>query len=398
MIADSRRAGAATPPPSAEDAPPGDAPDGAAIEARLDKIVTGKPGPFSPSGAVMAVSDGRGAVTVRARGADARGAPVSADSLLLLASASKLATGLLILRLVERGALALDASIGTYLPEARAAEVPGVTIARMLSHTSGLPIEIGHDLSTTPGPVRWEAGLRWPGAMAEACLAARLEAEPGTVVQYSNVAYGLLGLAAERVTGTPFARLLDQEVFAPLGIEAYVDQPPPREPMAVSDVPSPHVGTELEPYNSAVGRGLGAPWVGVTTNVSGLLAMVRAYLDDGALLSPAMAAEARRNRNGGLPGGFVGEHVFLGHNPSRPVTWTACEWGLAIEVQGGKQPHWAPANLPHSFGQIGSSGCLGWCDPASGVAWAIFGARAADSGWLLRHGARIAQTALAAAG
>jgi hypothetical protein len=125
--------------------------------------------------------------------------------------------------------------------------------------------------------------------------------------------------------------------------------------------------------------------------------LVRAYLDNSSVISPEMAAKARSNRNGELPGGFVAEHVFLGHGPSRPVAWSPCEWGLAVEVQGGKEPHWAPSNLPQSFGQIGSSGCLAWADPESGVAWAIFGARATHSGWLLRHGARIAQTALAAA-
>jgi hypothetical protein len=96
-------------------------------------------------------------------------------------------------------------------------------------------------------------------------------------------------------------------------------------------------------------------------------------------------------------GGFPSNDAFIAHHPSRPITWSPCPWGLAIELQGGKQPHWALPTLPRSFGQIGSSGCLAWHDPESGVSWAFAGARTTESGWLVRHGARITQSALAAA-
>jgi len=66
---------------------------------------------------------------------------------------------------------------------------------------------------------------------------------------------------------------------------------------------------------------------------------------------------------------------------------------LGVEVQGAKKPHWAPATLPKSFGQIGSSGCIGWCDSDSGIAWALLGARSTESGWPVIHGPRIAAAA-----
>lgn len=353
--------------------------------------------PFVISGGVFAVSDRNGRTSIVAAGADATGRPVREDSLIALASASKLATGLLILRLVDRGQLELDAPVGRYLPEAAAASHPGVTIRRLLSHTAGMPLEVGHDLSSPPGEVRWEAGLHWPGSLAAACMAATPATEPGAALQYSNVGFGLLGLAAERVGGLGFARLLDAEVFEPLGIEAYVDRLPPREYIRVTDVPSPFAGTDAEPYNGSVSRLLGTPWANVISNAAGLLALARAYGEGSALLSPALARAARSDQTGGVPGGFATTEAFLGHGPSRSITWDPCPWGLSVEVQGGKQPHWAPPTLPDSFGQIGSSGCLGWCDPGSGVSWAVLGARTTDSGWLLRHGARIAQTAIAAA-
>jgi beta-lactamase class C len=304
---------------------------------------------------------------------------------------------LLVLRLVDLGKLDLQAGIGDYLPTARSATIPGVTIQRLLCHTSGLPLEIPHDFSTPPGSVRWHAELKWPGEMAEACLDAEPVSVPGTTVQYSNIAYGLLGLAAERMTDTPYARLLDQHVFDPLGINAFVGRSPDYAVLEVSGVTGPHAGTRIEPYNSAMAHRFGVPWAGVGTNAAGLLALVRAYASGSKILSADTARVARTDQTEGRSGGFKTTEAFMGHGPSRAITWSPCSWGLSVEVQGGKEPHWSPSSLPESFGQIGSSGCLAWHDPKSGVSWAFFGARTAESGWLLRHGGRIAQSALSAA-
>lgn len=374
------------------------APDSGALYSRLERVVSAKPNsPFGVSGAALAVAGPDGTSTVVSLGVDARGTAVEGRSLFPLASASKLATGLMILRLVELGELRLSSHVREYLPKARAALHEGVTIRRLMSHTSGLRLEVGHDLSTPPGEVRYEQGLHWPGPLAAACLAAEPAGVPGESVQYSNIGYGLLALAAEQQTGHPFARLLDELVFGPLGMEAYVDRLPARPPAAVHEVHSPHVGTPLEPINTNVWQLLGTPWAGVTTDVRGLLALVRAYGDASPLLSPETAKVARTDQTGGVGGGFATTEAFLGHLPSRSIVWSRAPWGLAVELQGGKEPHWAPAALPKSFGQIGSSGCLAWCDPESRVAWALFGTRTTESGWLLRHGAKIAQSAIAAA-
>lgn len=361
-------------------------------EERLHKLIGS--GPYAISGAVLAVLDPCGGMHVAASGVDATGTPLAEDSLMGLASASKLATGLLILRLVDRGLLRLDGHIGDYLPEAAAAAKAGITIRRLLSHTSGMGLEVGHELSSPPGTMRWQDGQVWPGEPAAACLAAEPALEPGAAVQYSNVAYGLLALAAERVAEMSFARLLKAEVFEPLRIEAYIGELPPRRAIVVADVPSPFIDTPAEPYNGDNWMASGLPWACVISDVRGLLALTAAYARSGNLLSPEISHSARTDQTEGVAGGFGTTEPFLGHDPSRKVTWEPCPWGLSIELQGGKLPHWAPANLPSSFGQIGSSGCLGWHDPASGVTWAILGARSTDGGWLLRHGGRIAQTAL----
>ncbi len=375
-----------------------EAPSRAALLSTLERVVSANPiGPFSVSGAAFAVANREGALTIVCKGEDARSLPVAEDSLFPLASASKLATGLLILRLVDLEVIRLDAGLGEYLPEASSVHVPGVTIRRLLCHTSGLPLEISHDLSSVPGSLRYREGLRWPGEMARACLLSTPVRAPGTTVQYSNVAYGLLGLAAEKVTGIPFARALERFVFDPLRIEAYIDRLPERAPLAVADVPGPFAGTELEPYNSPMWRLLGAPWAGITTNAAGLLALLAAYTSASTILSHEAVQIACADQTGGKSGGFATNEAFMGQSPSRTITWAPCAWGLSVEVQGGKQPHWAPSTLPNSFGQIGSSGCLAWHEPIRGLTWVFLGARTTESGWLLRHGTRIARSALTSA-
>ena len=133
------------------------------------------------------------------------------------------------------------------------------------------------------------------------------------------------------------------------------------------------------------------------TNAEGMLRLVRAYGAESKLLSEDMASLARTDQAAGLSGGFVSAEAFAAHFPPKPVSWSPSPWGLSIELQGGKVPHWAPQSMPISFGQIGSSGCLAWHDPSTGVSWAFLGARTTHSGWLVRHGVRIAQSAIKAA-
>jgi CubicO group peptidase (beta-lactamase class C family) len=371
---------------------------GVELHERLKRIVTSRTdNAFGVSGAVFGIMGADGSIHIEALGVDAAGTAMSPCSYMPIASASKLATGLLILILAEQGALDLDAEIGTYLPEAAAAKVAGVTIRRLLSHTSGLPVEYRHELSEPMGSLQWREGLIWPGDFAGQCLEYVPELRPGTLVQYSNLAFNLLGLVSSRVTARPLADDLDLLVFRPLKVQACLGRLPSQHVIQVADVPSPYAGTSLEPYNGTTARLSGAPATGVLTNAEGLLKLVRAYAPHSSLLSEQMSALARSDHAAGLSGGFTSTEAFIGHLPPKPIEWTPCPWGLSIELQGGKAPHWAPQSMPTSFGQIGSSGCLAWHDPETQVSWALMGARTTYSGWLVRHGARIAQSALQAA-
>lgn len=323
-------------------------------------------------GITVAAIQGPQPLEVLRLGTDASGCPLAADSLFPVASVTKLATALAVLRLVDRALLALDDPLGLHLPEAFAAQ-PGVTLRRLLSHTAGLPLDL------PPEAAPYAPGLNWP-ALAAACLQTPLSHPPGTRVQYSNVGYGLLALVVELHTGQPFPAALHDLVLGPLGIEGCLGEEPPRPPVILSGVRGPHAKTALEPYNSPFWRSLALPWGGLLTTAEGAVRLVRAFQGvPSGFLRPETAAEATRNQAGELGGGYV-----------RPLLWPRCPWGLGPELHGHKTPHWVPAQAsPESFGHAGASGSLAWVDPTAGVAWAILGTRTADGGWLLRRGPAI---------
>lgn len=334
-------------------------------------------------GIVVATARGGGQVEVVCLGTDAADLPLSPDSLFPVASVTKLATALAVLRLVDVGEISLDDTLARLLPEAVAAAHPGVTPRRLLSHTAGLPMDLSGEAAAY-GP-----GLDWP-ALADACIRTPLSHPPFSRVQYSNVGYGLLAAIVERRTARDFQSVLRTQVLEPLGIEAYLGEEPPRPPAVLAGVRGPHAGTALEPFNSRFWRSLALPWGGLVTTAAGAIALARAFLGPPAgLLSRELAAEATRNQADDLEGGFA-----------PPLIWNPSPWGLGPDLRGEKKPHWAPPPpivSPDSFGHSGASGCIAWADPSSGIAWAILGTRTADSGWLLRHGPAIAEALLRAA-
>lgn len=331
-------------------------------------------------GLVVALARGDGPPQQIVVGGDGAGRPLAADSLFPIASVTKLATALALLRLADSGDLGVDDPLAEHLPDAAAAQ-PGVTLRALLSHTAGLPI----DVARADAP--YAPGLGW-AALARACLATPLERAPRTRVQYGNVGYGLLALVVERRTGQGFAAALDALVLAPLGVEAYLGVEPPRPPAALSGVRSSHTGGPLEPFNSPFWRALALPWAGLITTAAGALALVRACGGHPAgFLSPGTLAEMTANQAGDLGGGLA-----------PPLLWPRCPWGLGPDLRGEKTPHWAPAEAsPGSFGHSGASGCLAWADPAADLAWSIHGARTADSGWLLRSAPQLGAALLRAA-
>lgn len=126
-----------------------------------------------------------------------------------LASVSKQFTALLIAQLSERGALGYDDPIARFFDGAPELW-RRVTVRQLLCHTSGL-----WDYEELIPPDATEQ-LRDADVLRLVTPVERGYAEPGAAYRYSNTAYCLLALIAERVAGARFAELLRERIFAPL--------------------------------------------------------------------------------------------------------------------------------------------------------------------------------------
>jgi D-alanyl-D-alanine carboxypeptidase len=131
-----------------------------------------------------------------------------------LASVAKAFNAAVALRLVGDGKLRLDDTIGRRLPELPRAW-HGVTIRRMLNHTSGLPDytktrQFFSNIERNPGRyVSPQEVISWVAGDP-------LEFPPGARYEYSNTDNIVIGLIAERVTGRSYGSLLRRLVFSPL--------------------------------------------------------------------------------------------------------------------------------------------------------------------------------------
>jgi len=169
-----------------------------------------------PGGVLVAV---RGGEVLFANGhgfADLeRRTPVDAErTIFRVASVSKLVTATAAMQLVERGQLALDADVDSYLKSFQLAPTfsQPVTLFHLLTHTGGFD-DRNVDRKSLPGVE--------PEPLGE-YLARRMPARilpPGKYVSYSNHGMALAGLLIEEVSGRPFDRFVHDHLFTPLGMK-----------------------------------------------------------------------------------------------------------------------------------------------------------------------------------
>jgi CubicO group peptidase (beta-lactamase class C family) len=243
--------------------------------------------------------------------------PPDPDTQYRIGSITKMLTAALVMRLRDEGTWSLDDPLGRYLP------VPGASRAslrHLLSHTAGLRRE--------PAGEWWER-VRVPELerFLETLPGDLAVGEPSRSHHYSNLAYGLLGAALTRVTGTAYPDLLAKTVLEPLGMARTTYHP--REPFARGYVVHPWHGTLREEprHDSGAMAPAGQLWSTVAD-----LARWAAFLADPvpAVLAPATVAQMCAPVVIGDPDGWTaghglgpqvwrrGERVFVGHGGSMP--------------------------------------------------------------------------------
>ncbi|MDQ0961245.1 CubicO group peptidase (beta-lactamase class C family) [Streptomyces sp. B4I13] len=330
-------------------------------------------------GAAVAVyRDGRKVVDLWGGTKDVDGtAPWERGTAQIVRSATKgvVAAGLLLLH--QRGELDLDAPVGTYWPEYKAAGKERTLVRHVLAHRAGVPVL---DRPLTPA----EAADPDLGAAAVAAQAPVWE--PGTGHGYHAQTYSwLTGELMRRITGRPVGEWIADEIARPLGADLWLGLPAarrgragrvgkveaPAQTGALRTRPKPAVTaayadpasltrrafaaiTPLPDENDAAYRAAALPASNGIATADGLArfyASLIGEVEGGVrLLRPETVELARGEQSSG---------------PDR-VLVVNTRFGLGPMLHGTASPLLSPG----AFGHPGRGGALGLADPESGIAFA----------------------------
>jgi CubicO group peptidase (beta-lactamase class C family) len=244
------------------------------------------------------------------------GVEATPDTQYRIGSITKTFTAAAIMQLRDAGKLDLEDTLDRHVEGA--AHTP--TIRRLLSHASGLQRETHDDSWLT---------LRFaqPDELLETLAQAELVLPSGARFHYSNLAFALLGIVVERVSGRPYMDYVRERLFEPVGLTRVSFEP---------DSPAAK-GYLAQPYADGVWGTIGVEtgaWAsaGQLWGTAGDICRWGAFLahPDESVLTSSSAEEMRtvqaisdhqRWQSGyglGLGLSRDGERILAGHSGSMP--------------------------------------------------------------------------------
>ncbi|WP_052460751.1 serine hydrolase domain-containing protein [Microbacterium gorillae] len=280
------------------------------------------------------------------------GAALTTGHAFRIASHSKTFTATAIMQLVERGRLRLDDTVGAVVPELADAPIAGATVRELLGHQSGAERD-GADA------VFWQRERAFPdrAELIETMHRDRVFGS-NTHFHYSNLAYSVLGLIVEAVTGrgwnevalelvAPLAEIMSEPALVGPELNVGPDAPlvsghaiSPFEQFGDADEESaviPPVDTRVE-----------GPATGFWANAETISAWVAAHaLGSGHFLTDDTKRLMQRDESLIERGGprwyglgwiirKIGERRVIGHSGGFPghitQTWSDPTTGLAVSV------------------------------------------------------------------
>jgi CubicO group peptidase (beta-lactamase class C family) len=294
------------------------------------------------------------------------------DTIVNAYSAGKPIIALMLLQLVARGALDLDAAATRYWPEFVAGQ-HGATARHVLCHRAGVP--------AIREPLTNDALWDWD-AMSRAVGATDPWWTPGTAHAYHSNTYGhLVGELARRVDGRLPGAWLRDEIATPLAADlmwgvAIADQSrcadvlwevdmqasiewlqtsatTDEQRMIALGYVNPPGYASLGVVNTPAWRATQVPSVNLHATARGL---ARVYT--------ALAARGTLDGVNVLDGGLLAEATAAQSEGWCPVLERDVTFGLGFQVTRPERPL---GPNPRSFGHYGTGGALGFADPDAGV-------------------------------
>lgn len=161
--------------------------------------------------------------------------PVSRSDVWNIGSDGKAMTAVMIARLVDRGVLSWESTIGSVLPDIAGdvrAEYRAITLQQLLTHTSGLPENIRDEKALNS--LFYDESSASLSERRRAYIARALQDAPvgrAGRFSYSNTGFLIAAAMAEAASKATYESLMRDEVFTPLGMtSAGFGRPPPGQP------------------------------------------------------------------------------------------------------------------------------------------------------------------------
>ncbi len=300
----------------------------------------------------------------------ARAEPWQHDTLVNFFSVSKALCALCVLRLVESGALDLDAPVARYWPEFAQAGKEAITTRQILSHRAALP--------AIAEPLADGAMLDW-ALMTEALARTPPWWEPGSALGYHVNTFGFLtGEIVRRIAGKTIGTMLREEIAEPLGADVHIGLPSSEHARAAE-----FLWPEVDTASTGMPSGDEAMRWKAYWNPSGFF---RRRLGEHARLAPRRDSldqwsryGARRDARLRCPderrhhrrrAGVVERHARRrdGGTCERLRSHQSAPEPLRFGLPAHPARTSARPN-PGAFGHFGAGGSLGFCDPQTGVAF-----------------------------
>jgi CubicO group peptidase (beta-lactamase class C family) len=287
--------------------------------------------------------------------------PPEERTLFRIASMTKSFTAAAFLNLRDTGYLTLDDPAARYVPPAAGLQPPAtdsatITLRHLLTMSSGL---------TTDDP--WadrHLDVAGPELLAWLAEGASFAAVPGTVFEYSNLGYGLLGQVVEAVAGMRLQEYVNRHFLEPLGMRDTVWDAKMARPDARLARPFRHVDgvpvAEPEPLPDGALGPMGGLWSTVADLAVWVAFLADAFPprddpDDGPLRRASRREMQQASRL--IPASITREEL------DGPLRLVAGGYGMGLEVREHLQ---LGTMVTHSGGLPGYGSNMRWL-PDRGV-------------------------------
>lgn len=316
-----------------------------------------------------------------------------------LASTSKSMTAAAVMRLIDRGDLTLDTRIAEIIPEFAVRGKQRVTVYHLLNHTGGT-----WPYFMPPAPLTWQDMGDHSKIVAGIC-AQQLSHRPGEVVVYNPWAdFTILGEVIQRVSKMPFRDFLQDEIFAPLGMDAtslgMKVGDPDRVPVRVADSAPGAVGADILESMNLVDENSSQPAMGMFSTALDVfkfaeMLRLRGTVQNARILSPAVVEYALQNHTGDKP------NVFWDFSKeARDIQEFPANFMLMGGYARGAGHHLTPLGQfasPRAFGAVGAGSTLFMVDPARELTFVFLAAGLMEGLGHFERLQRLSDLALAAA-